>query len=211
MSEFYGGTKPIFNVDAVYGDSSTRSGHFGVTYRGVNYVRCPFDYVIYQMLIDVVRPDLIIEIGTFNGGGALYLADLLEKTGKGMVHTIDLEEREYDEKVMTHPLIKCYFGGYELYDLGMTKEYDKILVIDDGSHKYEDVKRAFEKFSRLVPEGSYYIIEDGIASGDPALDGGPSRFIREMQDDRFVIDRGCCDFFGKNATFNPDGYLRAVK
>jgi cephalosporin hydroxylase len=41
--------------------------------------RRPFDYVIYQMIINEVKPDLIIEIGS-NIGGALYIADLLMLT-----------------------------------------------------------------------------------------------------------------------------------
>ena len=34
-----------FDTNTVYG------GHFKVTYRGIRAIRCPFDYVIYQMII----------------------------------------------------------------------------------------------------------------------------------------------------------------
>src|SRR5438045_7270548 len=66
-------------------------GHHKVTYKGIKAIRCPFDYVIYQMIIGEVRPDLIIEIGSHEGGGALYLADLLKIYDiDGEVHTIDI-------------------------------------------------------------------------------------------------------------------------
>ena len=51
-------------------------GHHKVTYRGVKAIRCPFDYVLYQMVISKVKPDLIIEVGTNAGGGSLYLRKL---------------------------------------------------------------------------------------------------------------------------------------
>src|SRR3989338_1442430 len=73
-----------FDTNTVYG------GHFKVTYRGIRAIRCPFDYVIYQMIIWEIKPDLIIEIGTSNGGGALYMADILDKIGNGIVHTINI-------------------------------------------------------------------------------------------------------------------------
>lgn len=196
----------------IYGDPGKRTGHFGVFYRGINYVKCPFDYVLYQMVLDEIKPDLVIEIGTFNGGGALYIADILEKIGDGVVHTIDLKEREYDKKVMENPRIKCYFGGYQSYDLSECEGYSNILVIDDGSHVYEDVRDAFIKFNPLVKKGGYYIIEDGIASNLPSLNGGPNKFVGELGSytDRFRVNVGICDFFGKGATFNPYGYLVAA-
>lgn len=214
MAEYYAGNKPILYVDSIYGTPQKRTGHFGVLYRGINYVKCPFDYVLYQMVLNLIKPDLVIEIGTFNGGGALYLADILEKIGEGgIVHTIDLEEKTYDEKIKNNPYIKCYFGGYQSYDLKECEGYSNILVIDDGSHVYEDVRDAFIKFNPLVKAGGYYIIEDGIASGDPALNGGPNRFVAEIfsYSDRFNVNLDICDFFGKGATFNPNGYLVAVK
>jgi len=197
----------------IYGNPSLRTGHFGVTYRGVNFVKCPFDYVTYQMLINDIQPDLIIEIGTAFGGGALYFADILDKLGKGIVHTIDIVKKDYDFKVTNHNRIKTFFDGYEGYDLNNTIGFNNILIIDDGSHVYDDVKKAFIKFNKLVSLNSYYIIEDGVIDNlgnNEYFNGGPSRFINELTDGDFIIDYKWCDFFGKNATFNPKGYLKKV-
>lgn len=81
---------------------SIYNGHFNITYRGVEALRCPFDYVIYQMIICELRPDLLIEIGTNVGGGALYLADLMDNIGHGLVHTVDLTNHS-KEIVRKHP------------------------------------------------------------------------------------------------------------
>lgn len=190
-------------------------GHHNVTYRGVKAIRCPFDYVLYQMVISKIKPDLIIEIGTNNGGGSLYFSDLQQLNGGGMLHTMDIIDMVTDERVKTNPNIKRFLGGYENYDLTNTKNFKNILVIDDGSHKYEDVKKSLDKFSYLVPKNSYFIVEDGILNelGYDGYNGGPLKAIGEFlnENDDFTIDRELCDFFGKNATFNVNGFLKKTK
>jgi len=205
-----------YEMKNIYGDSRKRTGHFGITYRGVNMVKCPFDYVLLQMLIHNIKPDLIIEIGTHTGGSALYIADILETIGgKGVIHTIDLKEKKYDTSVETHNRIKLFFGGYQSYDIKNADGFNNILVIDDGSHNYTDVISAFDKFNSLISSGGYYVIEDGIVS-DLGLanffDGGPLLAIDKILHDYngFIIDNEYCNFFGENYTFNPNGYLKKI-
>lgn len=57
-----------YNIEKVYGNPISRTGHFGVKYRDINMVKCPFDYVLLQMVLSHVKPDLVIEIGTHEGG-----------------------------------------------------------------------------------------------------------------------------------------------
>ena len=202
-----------FNLDTIIGDPSIRSGHFGVHYRGINYVKFPFDYVMYQMIFEEVKPDLVIEIGTYMGGGALYMADILDRIGNGIVHTIDIQYKKYSDLVLNHNRIKTFFDGYQGYNIDNVSKFEKILVIDDGSHIYDDVINAFCKFKDVVTKESYYIVEDSIVSYDnKQLNGGPHKAIMEIiqNNSQYTIDRKWCDFFGKNATSNPDGYLRRV-
>jgi cephalosporin hydroxylase len=187
-------------------------GHHKVTYRGVKTVKCPFDFVIYQMIIFDVKPDLIIEVGANNGGSALYMADLLNITGKGEIHTIDIVDR-IDPLASSHPRIRFFGKGYLDYDISLASRFEKILVIEDASHMYDQTLESMNKFASLVSPGSYLIVEDGIVDAlgiTKQFDGGPLRAIREFLPDHpeFEIDRYYCDLFGKNATFNPDGYLK---
>ncbi len=193
---------------------SIYKGHYNVTYRGVGALRCPFDYVIYQMIISELRPDLVIEIGTHRGGGALYLADLMNLLGRGEVHTIDVESN-YEGVVAEHPRIKIFHEGFEKYDLSQTDGYEKVLIIEDASHVYEDTLKALRKFAPVVSPGSYFIVEDGIINElgmKKEYHGGPLRAIKEFlrENVNFVVDRRWSDFFGRNATFNVDGYLRKI-
>jgi cephalosporin hydroxylase len=191
-------------------------GHFNVTYRTIRMVKCPFDYVIYQMILNEVKPDLVIEIGTNHGGTALYLADLMDLLGKGEIHTIDIVEYPIDNLILNHKRIKRFLGGYEKYDLKNCEGFETILVIDDGSHVYNDTLTVLEKFKDVVSVNSYFIIEDGalIHIGlENQFNGGPVKAIKEFLQDNFnfIIDRKWCNFFGKNTTFNINGYIKKIR
>ena len=191
------------------------AGHQHVTYKSVPAKKCPFDYVLYQMLIMEIKPDLVIEIGTNKGGSALYLADLLVLNGQGELHTIDLPGNKEAMILHSHPRIIVYKEGYAGYDTSNLSGYKKIMIIEDGSHIYEDVLETLEKFSPFVSPGSYFIVEDGIISElglEKNYNGGPQKAIREFlgKNNNFEVDRKYCDFFGPNATFNVNGYLKKL-
>lgn len=191
------------------------AGHHKVTYKGVKAIKCPFDYVIYQMIITGLRPDLIIEIGTHAGGSTLYYADLLELNGNGEVHTIDLPENNEDQLLHAHRRIKVFKNGFDNYETSGLNDFKKIMVIDDGSHMYEDVLFALKKFSPFITKDSYYIVEDGIVTElgiAKQFNGGPQKAVKTFlqENDNFIIDRKWCDLFGPNATFNVNGYLKRI-
>lgn len=203
------------NENVVFNVKTVDKGHHNVTYRGIKAIRCPFDYVIYQMILHEVQPDLVIEIGTRFGGGALYLADLLEKQGSGVVHAIDVVDN-VDSRLKGNERIQFFFDGWQKYDLNNTKGFNKILVIEDASHMYEDSIGVLNKFHSIVSKESYLIVEDGIINAlglESKYNGGPLKAIREFLPNHpeFVVDRKWCDLFGKNATFNVNGYLKRIK
>jgi cephalosporin hydroxylase len=195
-------------------------------------MKFPFDYMIYQMIMHEVQPDLVIEIGTLHGGSALYFADLMAVMGiNGKVHTIDIApelsdgsirepKTELPEFIINHPMIEYFDQGYQGYDVKNVEGFKTILVIDDGSHRYHEVLEALEKFSPLVTPGSYYIVEDSnaeeVCSPDVwvTLDGGPLKAIMEFLgkggQEHFFIDLHKCDLFGVNSTYNTYGYLRRI-
>lgn len=191
---------------------SIYEGHHQVTYKGIKAIRCPFDYVIYQMIINEVKPDLVIEVGTNIGGGALYIADLLDMNGKGILHTIDIVDI-VDPRVKEHKRIKFFTKGWEDYNLEQAQGFEKILIIEDASHYYQDTIGILNKFCGLVTLDSYFIVEDGIINElgfEKEYKGGPLKALCEFLPNHpeFIVDRKWCDMFGKNATFNVNGYLK---
>ena len=195
--------------------NSIYEGHHNVTYKGIKAIRCPYDYLIYQMIICEVKPDLVIEIGTNVGGGALYIADLLDSLGNGIVHTIDIADLSNSE-VKKHKRIEFFTEGWESYDIELAKGFETILIIEDASHLYKDSLGILNKFCNLVSKDSYFIVEDGIINKlglEKEYQGGPLKAIRKFlpSHPEYIVDRKWCDMFGKNATFNVNGYLKKIK
>ena len=195
----------------MYSLAGLERGHQKMTYKDVPCIKCPFDYVIYQMILNQVKPDLIIEIGTNHGGSALYLADLMDSIGKGVIHTIDIDDRSYPT-AKAHPRISFFHDGWENYDLELARGYEKIMVIEDASHEYKNTLQAIERFAKLVTKESYLIVEDGIIDAlgwTEQYNGGPVKAIKEFlsHNPEFEIDYKWINMFGEDATFNTLGYL----
>ncbi|WP_186299974.1 CmcI family methyltransferase [Algoriphagus algorifonticola] len=206
--------KKVFKKEISYSLKDIYNGHHNITYRGVLCIKCPFDYITYQMIINQVKPDLIIEIGTNEGGSTLYLADLLEINGVGEIHSIDIEDK-CPEVVKEHKRINLFFNGWENYDLDLAKGFKTVLVIEDSSHHYKNTLDAINKFAPLVTKDSYLIVEDGILSSmgwSKSFDGGPVRAIEVFieKNKNFKIDNSWENFFGKDTTFNPKGFLKRI-
>ncbi|MGO8739423.1 CmcI family methyltransferase [Rhodoblastus sp.] len=65
--------------------------------------------------------------------------------------------------------------------------------------------------------GDYLIVEDGIISlimDEAEFDGGPLMAIRAFMADHpglYEVDRKRCDRFGKNVTWDLNGYIRRIR
>ena len=184
-------------------------------YKGIWCCKNPIDMALYQMLIWHEQPRTILELGTLNGGSAIWLADILRTFGiDGHVHSLDI----VPVPVINNPMVTFYRG--DVLDLMATWPTDwiaalprPILLIDDAGHQYEMSKAALEYGARILKEGEYLVVEDGIATAmgeDAQFNGGPLRAIDEFLSSRteFTVDRELCDFFGRNVTWNIDGFLR---
>ncbi|MBN7812942.1 class I SAM-dependent methyltransferase [Algoriphagus sp. H41] len=195
-----------------YSLKEIHEGHYKMEYRGVACQKCPFDYVLYQMIIHEVNPDLIIEIGTNKGGSTLYLADLLEINGNGIIHSIDISDN-CSPLVKNHPRISLFHQGWEQYDRTLAAGFERVLVIEDSSHTYQNTLDVMSRFKDLVSVDSYLIVEDGIVEDlgwGKSYQGGPVKAIKEFMqtNSNFVVDLRWENFFGKRATFNTSGFLK---
>jgi cephalosporin hydroxylase len=167
------------------------------------------------MILHNTKPDLIIEIGTHQGGSALYLADLMYLYNKkSEVHTIDIYASVTEPLVINNPRIKLFTKGWENYPIESAKNFKRVMVIDDGSHRSEDVFQALIKFAPLVNPGLYYIVEDGIVTSlgiesELQLNGGPIVGIQKFNrlHSSFLRDLSIEEFWGRGATANQYGYL----
>lgn len=180
-------------------------------YLGYPVLKCPLDLWIYQEMITEIKPDFIIETGTFFGASALYMAFVCDIVRKGEIITIDITPREPRP---THPRIKYLTGSSvapEIVDQvkGMVKD-KKVMVILDSDHSCNHVFNELKAYAPLVTPGSYLIVEDTDVNGHPVRpDFGPGpmeavdEFLKENQN--FIIDLAREKFY---MTQNPRGYLK---
>jgi cephalosporin hydroxylase len=182
-------------------------------WRGVETQKCPLDLWIYQEILHELRPDVIVETGTFNGGSAFYLATLFDVLGGGRVITVDLEPQP---NLPVHPRI-TYISGLSSAApeavsrvRALLKPGESVMVILDSDHSRNHVLDELRLYARMVTPGQYLIVEDTNINGHPALPAfgpGPMEALDDYlkEDDAFEIDPNREKFY---MTFNPRGYLK---
>ena len=184
-----------------------RSSYFGIT-----TYKSPLDFWVYQEIIFASKPDVIIEIGNFLGGSTLALAHLLDAMGSGRIIGVDIDQQKIPALVRKHPRITLLEGDAceRFADIeAQLKPEERVLVIEDSSHTFENTLRVLRAYSTLVSEGDYLIVEDSICHHglDVGPDPGPYEAIDAFidEDDGFEIVREMESFL---ITWNPQGYLR---
>lgn len=183
---------------------------------GVRALKNPLDAWIYQEIIYDVKPDVIIEIGSNEGGSTLYLAHLLDLIGKGIVISIDTDRTNYK---ISHKRIVAITGNSSspetLTRVAEVCQEKHTLVIHDGEHSKNQVLQDLYDYSRFVTLNSYFIVEDGITDlfqpgnvlGD--FDDGPLTAVEEFlkENTHFTIDSEREHYI---LTYNPRGYLKRI-
>jgi cephalosporin hydroxylase len=199
-----------------YYNAGTRGKTWSDTFwLGVQALKCPFDLWVYQETIWELKPDVIIETGTANGGGALFLASICDMLGNGVIVTIDIEDRKDRPK---HNRIEYLTGSSTSREITnklrkLVADKKKVMVLLDSDHHRDHVLSELRIYSRFVTKGSYIIVEDTNINGHPVAPDfgpGPMEAIEEFlkSDKEFVIDKTKEKF---HLTFNPNGYLKKVR
>lgn len=181
---------------------------------GIECLKCPLDLWVYQEIISDLKPDIIIETGTYKGGSALFLASICDLVGKGSIITIDIKKQITPK----HERIKYIIGSStdkkiinEIQYLINNKE--NVMVIIDSDHSKEHVLKELKIYSEFVSVSSYLIVEDTNINGHPVHPNfapGPMEAVDEFlrNNINFVRDKNKEKFF---LSFNPRGFLRRVK
>ena len=192
---------------------------FGKTWGDTNWLgtpnqKCPLDLWIYQEIIYDIKPDLIIECGTADGGSALYMATLCDIMKKGKIVTIDIKDSEIKPK---HDRIKYLIGSSTSKEIvkqvkSMINKGDKVLVILDSDHRRDHVFDELNIYNKLVSKESYMIVEDTNLNGYPIVPDfvpGPMEALNDFleKNDDFIIDKSKEKFY---LTFNPRGFLKKI-
>ncbi len=179
-------------------------------YMGSPVWQNPLDLWTYQEIIFECKPQIIIEIGSLNGGTTLYLAHLLDALGKGQVISVAQDRSHFSVR---HKRIAQITGNIlaretiaKVSDLCRGKP---VLIIQCGGFAQGQILMHLHAYSHLVTKNSYFIVEDTIDDFLSADIAGNMEAIETFLSDNtdFVVDSDKENTF---LTFNPNGYLKKV-
>ncbi|GFE77059.1 CmcI family methyltransferase [Novosphingobium sp. TCA1] len=196
---------------------SIQRGTLRTRYKGLRLAKNPFDLALYTSLLDSLRPATIIEVGTSEGGSAVWLADQCRALGLDttQILTIDLSPPDLDL-----PNITCFSGNADAPEAtfpgsAIATAPHPWLVIEDSAHTFEATLKVLDFFDPQLVSGDMIVVEDGVVADIEgphyrAFEDGPNRAVAEFlkhTGDRYRIDEDLCDFYGHNLTYAPNAWL----
>lgn len=197
---------------------SIQQGTHNYTWKSHKMWKNPFDFALYWMLVWHAKPRTIIELGSKFGGSAVWFADMLQSYNiAGKVVSIDINPVTSIEDSR----IDFLYGDVANLSATLTSEYltslpRPWLIIEDSSHIYEHCLAALNFFHPYIQKGEFLIVEDGNLDDlglSAQYNGGPNKAVKEFMTQHsheYALIAELCDFFGYNATWNPNGYWRKI-
>lgn len=162
-----------------------------VRYFGHPTMKSVSDLWNYQEIIFDLKPTLIVEMGTYAGGSALYFSHLL-KNMKGRRHllTVDVTRDAIPPEIMQDSDIEFMLasscsGEVSQRIKALQKEFPgPMFIILDSDHSKKHVLAEMIMLRSLTRAGDYLIVEDSNINGHPVLPGwglGPYEAIEEYE------------------------------
>lgn len=149
--------------------------HHEDDYVGVPMLKFPEDLRMYERLLWEAQPEVVIEVGGLEGGSALWLRDRMAAiAGYGgptpRVVCIDTDissaranltkaDPGYESEIT---LVEGDILSAETVSLVRDAVGEaSCMVIEDSAHTYETTSASLEAFGDLVPNGGFFVVEDG--------------------------------------------------
>lgn len=177
--------------------------------------KSPGSLMVLQEIIHQVNPDIVVETGTYKGGGALFFASLLDLEGRGRVVSVDI--RNWQPKPV-HKRVKYLIGSSVspavLNEVRALIEPGAVVLVDlDSNHAKSHVLSELRSYSEMVSIGSYLIVEDATTGRQPLwweTEQEPGEAVREFLSENHLFasdgswEKRSGDSFGNK-------YLRRIR
>ena len=151
-----------------------------------------FDLAIYSMLIEELKPDVIIEIGSGKGGSAVWLADMVKILGlNSQIYSYDINKPDF-----SYPAVS--FIEFDLNNLNENVDFPQNenwvgskLIIEDA---HVNIPEVLNRIDCKVGKGDYLIVEDS--------DGKQKDLFNFLDTTKtpYLTDQHYLDLFGRNTT-----------
>jgi len=202
-------------------------------YAGVPLCKLPEDLRVYEHLLWSTSPRVVIEIGAYGGGSALWFRDRLRvlasygRTADPFVVSIDVEPSrtaEFLDAADPDWRSSIHLIAGDLRDPVTAERVadvvpvgTPVLVTEDSAHVYETTWAALASFSRFVRPGGYFVVEDGCVDYEELrLDDAWPRGVLPAVRDWLATDEGQMfrvrrDLELYGLTTSPEGFLQRIR
>ena len=186
------------------------------TWMGVNTQKHPMDFWVYQELLFEIKPDVILEIGNYTGGSTYAFAHLCDIMGHGRIISVDITDENHDlrPELQDHPRIQWIVADATQPNVvetikGMIEPHERVFVIEDSSHTYDNTLKVINAYNDLVRPGDYFIVEDTVCYHGLNVGPRPGAFEAVetflQANPNWEADRSREKFL---LTWTPKGFLR---
>lgn len=174
-------------------------------WKGLTLMKDPMSLAIYQQLLQDLRPGTIWEFGTYQGGTALWMKDVLESVGVSCdVHTFDIAEEQcklqQTDGITFHRLDNHRIREFVAQNRSIFETVSSPLLVIEDSH--ENVGELLEVVDEFLRPGDYLIVEDTLAEWKHEA-------VRDFQKGKdYLVDTHYCDFWGHNNSWIVNSILK---
>ena len=188
-------------------------------FQNVRIIKNPLDLWMLQQIAYEIRPDFVIETGTWYGGSALYWGHTLNGMGleNARVLTVDIQDLT-GQGASSNPLWKKYveFSLSSSTDPAIVAKYaqrvkgSRTIVNLDSDHSMHHVLNELRAYAPMVSPGSYIAVEDTHLDGvptHPEQGPGPMAAVLQFLSENHEFEQD----FSREAmvmTSYPGGWLR---
>lgn len=174
------------------------------TWKNLTLMKDPMSLAIYQQFFQEFKPKTILEFGTYDGGSAIWMDDILKSLNiTTKIYTFDVNPINIKTDTITTITWDNYnFKSYVESNIEFFNSLEHpLLVIEDSHVNVSEVLSEVDNF--LIP-GDYIIIEDTLNTNDY------KQMLDFLNDKNYLVDTHYCDFWGLNNSWNFNSYLIKV-
>ncbi len=166
--------------------------HSLLKWKNIPLFKTTYDLSIYSMILQEVKPDIIIELGSGEGGSAIWLADQANVIGlKTRVYSLDIKVPKIKHKNVTFlnvdlNNVKNIYNSQLFSDL-----QGKKIILEDA---HVNILNVLNFFDKILNKEDYLIVEDSENKQKEI------NTFMQNKTQKYKLDQFYLDFFGTNIT-----------
>ena len=166
--------------------------------------------IYMMMMIQDIKPKTILEFGTYDGGSALWMEDVMKSLSLDCkIHTFDINPDRVklpeDSKIKYHELDNNKINEFIDQSRELFENMESpILIIEDSHVNVDEVVKSIDPF---LKSGDYLVIEDTL---DRQKYQDTIQSENGISSLNYEVDTYYCDFWGVNNSWNINSIFRKV-